>query len=275
MTKRFLAAIALMIVAGFTFTAYMYSVALRDPVVRTDSVKIAGWPGGVSPVRVLIASDLHVAGPDMPPSRVAKLVDQMNTLKPDVVLFAGDFVSDKAVATHIYEGMEALAPLGKLVAPMGKIAVLGNHDHERDTSGMEDALKAGGFTVLDNEAVMAGPLLVGGVDDNFSGRDDVPKMLADMAQLKGVPFIVSHSPDIVPELPKEVRLVAAGHTHCGQILFPGLDAVSSVSRYGQRFACGKIVEGDRIIYVGAGLGTSILPLRLGAVPDLWLVTVGP
>ena len=67
----------------------------------------------------------------------------------------------------------------------------------------------------------------------------------------------------------------AGHTHCGQIRLPLIGAVSHHVRYGERYACGRIDEGGRTLIVTAGLGTSILPLRLGARPDLWLVTIGP
>lgn len=275
MTRTALRLFALLLVIGMGFTLYMYRVALADPVVREDRLAVASWPEGAPPIRILIASDLHVAGPDMPPERVTKLVAQMNALKPDLVLFAGDFVSDKRVATRHYSASEGLAPLAKLNAPLGKIAVMGNHDHWRDVSAIEAALRSGGFTILDNAAVTAGPLNVGGVDDDFTGRDDVQKMVAAMRQLKGVPIIVSHSPDVTPDVPSDIVMVAAGHTHCGQINFPGLDSVPSVSRYGRRYACGKITEGNKAIYVGAGLGTSILPLRLGAVPDLWMVTMGP
>ena len=48
-----------------------------------------------------------------------------------------------------------------------------------------------------------------------------------------------------------------------------------MSNYGQRYACGLVRENGRTLIVTAGLGTSSLPLRLGAVPDLWLVTIGP
>ena len=267
--------IALLIVIGMGFAAYMYHVALSDPVIRMDRLETASWPKDQAPRRILIASDLHVAGPDMPPERVAKLVAQMNALKPELIVFAGDFVSDKRAATRYYTAQEGMAPLAKLNAPLGKIAVMGNHDHWRDVDEIETALRASGFTILDNDAVKAGPFNVGGVDDDYTGRDDVSKTVEAMQSLEGVPIIVSHSPDVVPDLPPDIVMVAAGHTHCGQINFPGIDTLTSVSRYGHRYACGKIVEGHKTIYVSAGLGTSILPLRLGAVPDLWLVTIGP
>src|SRR3546814_12171768 len=77
----------------------------------------------------------------------------------------------------------------------------------------------------------------------------------------GVPLLLTHSPDIAPAVPRPVAAIFAGHTHCGQIRFPFVGAISYVSRYGDRFACGDIRDGDQRVFVGAGLGTSILPLR--------------
>lgn len=94
-----------------------------------------------------------------------------------------------------------------------------------------------------------------------------------MAALSGYPVYLSHSPDVVPNLPKEESLILAGHTHCGQIVLPILGAPATMSEYGDRYACGKIEEGKKTIIISAEIGTSILPLRLGAEPDMWLITV--
>ena len=85
--------------------------------------------------------------------------------------------------------------------------------------------------------------------------------------------LVTHGPDIVPGLPSPVAAVFAGHTHCGQIAMPLIGAISYVSRYGDRFACGLIDDKGQKVVVGAGLGTSIMPLRYGAPPDVWLITL--
>ncbi len=89
----------------------------------------------------------------------------------------------------------------------------------------------------------------------------------------GPRILVTHSPDIVPGLPQPVAAVFAGHTHCGQIALPLIGALSYASRYGDRFDCGDIDDRGQRLFVGAGLGTSILPLRFGAPPDVWLVTI--
>lgn len=267
---------ALLALLGIALLAKGYWNATRDPVVRTATVAVADWPAGQAPLRILLLSDTHVAGPDMPPERLARIVGELNALKPDLVLIAGDLVSEKRTATRIYTAAEVVAPLGKLRAPLGVVVSPGNHDHWFTPDALRGALEKQGLRVLQNEAIKLGPLVVGGVDDDYSGHDDVPKTFAAMDALgPGVPLIVSHSPDIVPDLPRRVAAIFAGHTHCGQIRLPLIGAISYVSRYGDRFACGDIRDGEQRLFVGAGLGTSILPLRFLTPPDVWLVTLGP
>lgn len=179
------------------------------------------------------------------------------------------------VATRWYSYDEALAPLSGLRAPLGVVAVLGNHDHWNDPAAASRALAANRVRLLSNDAVRVGPLALGGLDDDFTGRDDVPRTLERVRAVGGVPVLLSHSPDPFPELPAGTGLMLAGHTHCGQIRLPLVGAVSTESRHGSRYSCGRVDESGRTLIVSAGLGTSVLPFRLGAVPDLWLVEVGP
>lgn len=252
------------------FLGYGYWGALRDPIVRHARIELPDWQTGGS-LRVALLSDLHVAGPDMPPERLRRIVEQVNALKPDLVLIAGDLVSDKRVSTHRYSEDEAVAPLGALRARHGVVAVLGNHDHWRNTTGMLRALEANRVTVLSNSVIARAGLILAGVDDDFTGRADPAALVRAVAPLTGPVVTLSHSPDIVPELPERFGLVLAGHTHCGQIALPLIGRPATMSRYGDRFACGLIREGTRTIVVGAGLGTSVLPIRIGAPPDLWLL----
>ncbi|MFM9851574.1 MAG: metallophosphoesterase [Sphingomonadaceae bacterium] len=256
-----------------------YWNAIRDPIVRTAKVAVENWPAGEPPLKVLLLSDVHVAGPDMPPERLSRIVASLNRLKPDLVLIAGDLVSEKRLATHIYSAVEVTAPLGSFQSRLGTVAMLGNHDHWFDPAAIEAGLRKAGLTMLKNEAIARGPLIIGGVDDDFSGHDDVSATFAAMDALPHAPRIVlTHSPDIVPDLPSPIAAVFTGHTHCGQIVLPFIGPLSSVSRYGGRFGCGDIKDKGpkgfyQRVFVGAGLGTSLLPLRYGAPPDVWLVTL--
>ena len=96
-----------------------------------------------------------------------------------------------------------------------------------------------------------------------------------MRRLPGGRLLLSHSPDPFPDMPADIPLMLAGHTHCGQISLPLIGPVSTMSRHGRRYACGLVREKGKTLIVGAGLGTSLLPLRIGAPPEIWLIELGP
>lgn len=274
MRRRIALLVLLLGLVALAVVAWGYAGATSTPVVRKARLALAGWPAGAPPVRALLISDIHVAGPDMPPARLAGIVARINALEPDLVLIAGDLVSDKRTATRFYSMAEAVAPLAALRPRLGTIAVLGNHDHWRDAGAAAAALRAAGITLLDNDAVQAGPLAVGGLDDAYTGRHDLPATLKAMAALEGARLLISHSPDPFPDVPGSVPLMVAGHTHCGQISLPLIGPLATMSDHGERYACGLIRENGKALVVGAGVGTSLLPLRIGAVPDMWLLELG-
>lgn len=272
---RFLRRLVLvLLIGGLALTGFTYWSATRAPIVRETTVRLAGWPAGVRPVRILLASDIHIQGPDMPPERLGRVVEQMMALRPDLILLAGDFMGDRQLATRYYSYDEGLAPLSGLRAPLGVYAVLGNHDHWNDAPAAARALRAAGIVLLSNEARRVGPFALGGLDDAHTDRADLPRTLAQMAAAGGIKLLLSHSPDPFPEVPAHVPLMLAGHTHCGQIVLPLIGPLATASRHGTRYVCGRIEEGGRTLIVGAGIGTSVLPFRLGARPDMWLIEVG-
>lgn len=266
----------LLAIASVGFACLGYWNATRDPIVRTARVAVADWPAGSLPLKLLLISDVHVAGPDTPPERLARIVERLNALRPDLVVIAGDLISEKSLATRIYTPTEAVAPLRGLRARLGVVAVLGNHDHWAGAAEFERALRDAAITRLENEAVQRGPLAIGGVGDEFTGHADVPATYRALAALRGPRILVTHDPDIVADLPETVAAVFAGHTHCGQATKPWSgEPFANVSRYGRRFQCGDITDKGQRLFVTAGLGTSVIWLRYGAPPDVWLVTIGP
>lgn len=263
----------MLVACGLALAGWAYWTAIADPVVREARLAPPGWPAAAPRIRAVLISDIHASPPDMSPSRLERIVGQINALAPDIVLIAGDFLSEKWIA--LTPPAEAVAPLRRLRARLGVYAVLGNHDHWIDGAGLRRALARAGVRLLTNEAAQAGPLVIGGLDDAFTGHDDLGRTLAAMRALPGARILLSHSPDPFPALPPDVTLMLAGHTHCGQIRLPLIGAPRTMSAYGQRYACGEVRENGRTLIVTAGLGTSALPLRLGAAPDLWLIHLGP
>jgi predicted MPP superfamily phosphohydrolase len=241
--------------------------------VRRAELALADWPAGAPPVRVVLLSDIHAGTPTVTPGRLARIVAEVNALDPDLILIAGDFTpaSDPLEAAAV---RETLAPLAGLRARLGVVAVPGNHDHWTGIGPVNAALAAQGIEVLANRAVVRGPLVIGGVDDDFSHHADLAGTIAGMRRLHGARLILTHSPDIAPGLPPGFDLLLAGHTHCGQGVIPGYGGVVSVSKFGERYRCGIIREGARTVVVTAGIGTSGPGLRMNAPPDLWLLTIG-
>ena len=87
-------------------------------------------------------------------------------------------------------------------------------------------------------------------------------------------LLLVHEPDIFPHVPDRVALTLAGHTHGGQIRLPLIWPLFVPSKYGARYAYGHVVEDGRHLIVSGGLGTSIIPARLGVPPEIVHITLG-
>ncbi|MEP9358597.1 metallophosphoesterase [Sphingomonas sp. KR3-1] len=271
---------ALAVVAGGGMYLYARHEARSDPVVRRARLALSGWPEGAKPVTVALLSDIHIGSGAMDAERLTRIADQIAATHPDLVLIAGDFIygHDPAESARLAPGLTA--PLARLRPPLGVIAVPGNHDHWTGAGPVRRALEAAGVTVLANQAVRRGPLTILGFDDSFSGHADVAATLRSAAGLGGVAVALTHSPGLIPRLPPSVNLLLAGHTHCGQVVFPLIGAATDwpdppKRLYDPRYRCGVVHDPERTVIVTAGMGTSGPALRLGAPPDFWLLTLVP
>lgn len=247
------------------------SNAMRDPVVTRYAVAV---PGLDAPLRVALLSDTHVAGPDMPSSRLARIVSQVNALRPDLTVLTGDYVSDKRFGIAVDSG-DAIAPLARLRARYGVFAVPGNHDHWRGIDVITGAFARASIPLLANSSLRAGPVIVAGIDDEFTGHSDVEAALASIAGDKRPIILLTHSPDVFPRVPARVAVTLAGHTHGGQIKLPVVGTLATASRYGRRYVRGLTLESGRALIVSAGLGTGVLPMRFGVPPEIVIVTLEP
>lgn len=251
--------------------AWALLVEPRRLVVRRVRVASPAWPAGRPPLRLALVSDLHAGGPHVDPRAVARVVERVNREEPDLVLLLGDFV-DHEVAGGGVVAPEAIAGvLGRLRAPLGVVAVLGNNDWSFDGERVGAALEEAGVRVLENEALAvpaeAGPVWVAGVADVRMRRPDVGDAL--QAVPEGEPVILlTHDPDVFTDVPDRVALTVAGHLHGGQVGIPLLRRRVLPSAHGERFVRGHVEEGGRHLYVTQGVGESGLPLRFLAPPEV-------
>jgi predicted MPP superfamily phosphohydrolase len=259
---------------GLAILAWMIYLASAAPTARHFSVHVAGWRSQQPRIRVVLISDLHVSTPGDTPSRLIETVSRINALHPDVVLIAGDIIATKIIGAHMYTPSEAIKPLTKLQSRSGIFAILGNHDYDFKDAIARD-LAIARIRLLNNEAVRIGPIALIGVSDDFSHHANVATAVASWRHIGGQPVVFTHSPDVIPDLPASMRLVLAGHTHCGQIRLPLIGSPITHSRFGQHYACGIVKDGSRISIITAGLGISSYPLRLAAPPDFWVIDFAP
>jgi len=266
--------IAVSVICAVLLSVKAWHDTMRDPVVQRLTIESAGLPAGSAPVTIAFLTDIHVAGPDMPPSRLERIVAQVNALEPDLIAVTGDLVSAKMTATKIYSPEEIVTPLSELRATHGVALVPGNHDHWFDWPALASELaRNANITVLENGAAQMGPFAVGGLDDDFTGRADIEATRNAMAGLSGIRLWLSHSPDTFPSLPTSADLVLSGHTHCGQIAYPWGGSPATMSDYGEEFACGVSELHGKTLVTGSGLGTSLLPMRLFTQPEVWVIEV--
>jgi len=208
----------------------------------------------------------------MDAARLARIVRQVNALKPDLVVLAGDYIAGHRAKVARKFAPQLTAPLSALRAPLGVVAVMGNHDYDTDPAIIRRALGAAGVRILDNAGVTRGALTIAGIDDRLHRRDDIPKTLAAVQRLHGIPIAVSHDGVNRYQL-RDITLELVGHTHCGQVELAAFGIRNPVTH--ANYSCGITRMGRLVTLTTAGVGTSLLPFRVNAPPDLWLLTIGP
>ena len=268
-----LAAVATVAVAGLV--AWSVWFAPRRVRLRRRTLRLAHWPAELAGLRVAVMSDLHTGAPHVDVPKVEQLVAAINRARPDLVALLGDYV-DPTLPFGAAVAPEAVAAaLGRLRAPLGVVAVLGNHDWVHTGPDMARCLRAAGVTVLENDAVAAGERLwVAGVGAEGERAANPGAALARVPADAAV-LLLSHHPDTFVRAPGRLALTLAGHTHGGQVALPGLGGRQIPSRFGDRFAAGHIVEDGRHLFVSIGVGTSRFPIRLLAPPEIVVLRLEP
>ena len=271
-----------LLLAGAGGAAYTAWAAKRPQVTRLETT-LRNLPAAFDGLTVAFLSDTH-HGPFVSVAYLAEVVAMTNALRPDLVLLGGDYVQRRRKAflhfgidhrRYIGPGIDVLADLR---APLGRFAVLGNHDHRTDAVLTRRALADAGFTDLTNTGVWLerpgrARLRIAGVDDCRTGRPRLGPALDDLRGDEAC-LLLTHNPDYV-ELIRDPRvdLVLSGHTHGGQVVLPGVGAPVLPSRYGQKYRAGLIQGPAARVFVTTGVGTIGPPVRFRCPPEVALITL--
>jgi uncharacterized protein len=260
----------------FGLAVWAFWLEPRRLIVHEESLELPHWPEALHGLRVGLLSDLHVGSPYWQLPELAQLVERVNKEEPELILLAGDYLIN-GVAFGTWTDPESIAAvLGRLRAPLGVVAVLGNHDWWNDGYRVRHALEAQGIVVLENEAHAIERnqtrFFVVGLADQLTRRVRIDKALS--AVPAGAPYLVLvHEPDVFARLPDGAALTLAGHTHGGQVKLPLVGRPVVPSRYGQRYAAGHVVEDGRHLFVTTGVGTSTWPVRFGVTPEIVILSL--
>ena len=227
--------------------------------------------GELDHLRIAHLTDLHV-GRVTPMAAQYRAVELTNAGKPDLVVITGDFVC------HSQAYLDALADvIGRFDAPV--MCVLGNHDHWSGADEVLRTLRGAGAEVLSNElttiTLRHQRLQVLGLDDAYTSHADYREAVKGLR--RDLPTLgLSHIAEEADRLwYYGVPLVLSGHTHAGQVTVAKLHELALGKVAGHRYVHG--LYGDRepapsadpratptgAVYVGAGIGAAVVPLRLG------------
>ena len=251
-------------IAGLAVGGMLLDAAVLAPRrFRLYDVPLAvpGWPPSLDGLRVALVGDLHAGAPWVDLARVRSVVNAVLDAEPDLVLLLGDHVADVTFGKHLEPGPVARELAGLLRAEVPVLGVLGNHDWYAGGWRLRAAFEEAGLPVLEDGAVpvLDGRLWVAGVADLWEREPSVAAALAHVPADAPV-LLMTHNPDVVADVPPSVPLVVAGHTHGGQVAFRGHPYHRVSERTGNRFTQGRWYAEERL-YVTAGIGASLIPLR--------------
>jgi hypothetical protein len=263
---------AVLLAATVPLSGYAVFNAHKKPKVVHNELPISDLPKGLDGFTVAQISDTHI-GPTLRRGWMRMVVDEVNGLKPDVIVHTGDLVDGSV------DSLSAdVQPLADLSAPHGVFFCTGNHEYYSGVVPWLKKVKQLGMTPLNNKHRLLdtgkGRILMAGVTDFKSDRI-FPAHVSSPSQAKAdapdhdVSILLAHQPrSIYKAVEAGFDVQLSGHTHGGQY-FPYTLAIHLF----QPYVRGLHLHGGTLLYVNEGTGYWGPPMRLGAGPEITLHTL--
>lgn len=238
--------------------------------VKEENVFFSKLPAGLDSLAIAYASDIHY-GPYLGMKEANLLYEQLIAMNADLVILGGDYGDVLENSIAFFQAIPAFP------RDLPVFAAIGNHDFGAvgtSQAPLFAAMKAKNVLPLINQTKVLdfddSHLIVFAPDDVLCGHPvyEIP----ENQQVHDTDFVlfVPHSPDAIPaalDAGFTFDLALCGHTHGGQLVFFGRSLHSS-SRYGDRFRLGWYKQGGGLLHVSSGVGTSILPMRIGTKANI-------
>ncbi|MGC2160618.1 MAG: metallophosphoesterase [Silvibacterium sp.] len=259
---------------------YAAEISRHEISIERRTFYLNRLPEAFRGFRIVQISDFHYAE-YTEAFFLREIVRRVNHLKPDAVVFTGDFVtigffSQERTKGFAYECAEILS---QVECPL-RYSVLGNHDSTFAEPAVTDALALHGLGLLKNSF---SPLernrqrlwLAGSGDVTYK-QMDLDKAIPPAAQTDGEPVILLvHEPDVLPHVARyNVDLMLSGHTHGGQVRFPFVRPMN-LPPYGRKYVEGHFRVGPTQLYVNRGIGAVGFPVRFNCPPEITEITLEP
>ncbi len=247
-------------------------IVRKDLVVNEVNLKFPGLPKDLQGLRLVQISDIHMSS-FFTRQDLARAVDAANGLRADLMLVTGDLITDR------YDPLDdCILELKRLRAISGLWGCLGNHEmHARVEAYATQKAKLVGLQFLRQEREM---LRFGNANLNLVGVDHQKRDQPYLTKAAGLVapdefnILLSHNPDVFPVAEKQgYQLTISGHTHGGQINLEFLGNNFNVADLVTPFTKGTYHINSASLYVNSGLGTIGVPVRLGAPPEVTLITL--
>lgn len=218
----------------------------------------------VADFRILLASDLHL-GNQIGNHAIDKLRAIVDAEKPDLIVMPGDIINDDATP-YLKQSMDK--NLGKLHAPLGVFATLGNHEGYGNLARNAEAIAQSGIRLLRDEVVETPTLIIVGREDYTNKRRQPLANLVPKQSEKAV-IVLDHQPKEIEKASQlPIDIMVSGHTHKGQI-FPA----NFITHLIYRLDYGHEKIGNTDFFVSSGYGFWGVPLRLGSRAEVFVIDV--
>jgi predicted MPP superfamily phosphohydrolase len=266
-------------VLGLSSGGYFYANRIEPSLltVTQQQMKHPFIPKSFDGVKIIQFSDTHL-GFQYNLNQFKKLVKKINDLKPDIIIFTGDLMDEPNKFAEINKLTTLLEVLH---APLGKYCIFGNHDHGGFGSNIyRSIMETANFTVLLNESTPIklmdrNSIYLLGVDDAMLGNPDFSLTLKNVPDNKFT-ILLSHAPDLADTAVNyPIHWQISGHSHGGQVKLPFIGPLVTPP-FGQIYSEGLYSVGlnnPLTLYVNRGIGTTRLPFRFMAKPELTVFTL--
>lgn len=265
---------------GLGLGFYAGEIARHEIDIVRRTIFINRLPEAFKGFRIVQISDIHFK--EFTEAFFVKLVlHEVNSLKPDLVVLTGDFISYGPIekSKSIPWAYECAQLLTRIECPQ-RYAVLGNHDCIVHQPAVTEALTTHGIPVLDNQSIPlerdGKRIWLAGVADVLNGRPrpDLDKTIPKAARTDDEPVILlAHEPDFAPEAALHpVDLMLSGHTHGGQVRIPFMPPMN-LPPMGVNYVEGHFQVGPMQLYVNRGIGAVGLPFRFNCPPEITAITL--